>query len=89
MKKSGGAGGEPADRGAVAEDHDLARVLDRPIAAPVDLAQEEVHAGEALNVARLAPDHGALLDGLGGEESVAPRTYRCGDNGGSGLTQTA
>ena len=56
--------GEPADRGAVAEDHDLPGVFRHLISPPVDLAHEQLHARETLDIPCLAPDHTALLHGF-------------------------
>lgn len=70
--------GPPADGVAFAEDHELVRVLGDLVAATVDLGEEAVHADEALDVARLATDDTALLDGFRGEEILQP------DFGGEG-----
>lgn len=70
--------GEPADRGAVAEDHDLPGVFRHLIPPPVDLAHEQFHAREPLDVPRLALDHPALLHGLGREQVMRPDLGREG-----------
>jgi len=44
----------------------------------VDFGHEQIHPGEPLDVARLAPDHGALLDSLGDEEVMQPDLGREG-----------
>lgn len=60
--------GEKADRGAVAEYHDLPGVFRDLIPPPEDFAHEQLHARDTLDIPRLAPDHAALLHGLGREE---------------------
>lgn len=64
--------GEPADRGAVAEDDDLPGILHNLVAASVDFAHEQLHALEALDVPCLAPYHAAPLHGFRREEVMQP-----------------
>lgn len=44
----------------------------------MDFPQEQVHSGEALYIARLAPDYGALVHRFGGEEVMQPDLGREG-----------
>lgn len=61
--------GKPAQRAAVAEDHDLPGVFRHLIPPPVDFTYEQVHPGEAHEVAGHGPDHPTLLDDIQGAKA--------------------
>jgi hypothetical protein len=78
LAKNSASSGQPAHRVTVAKDHDLTRVFDSLVAAPVYFLQEQIHSGKPVDIARLAPDDGTLLYSLAGEQIVQPNVRRKG-----------
>ncbi|MCB1331142.1 MAG: hypothetical protein KDK28_17590 [Maritimibacter sp.] len=60
----------------VAEDHHLAGILDRVIATPAELVQEDLAADDAFDIPASAPDHATLAGGLGLENLLHPKLGR-------------
>lgn len=63
---------QSADRSPVAEDHNLAGILEHLKTASINFLQESSHPHETLDVACLSSDHGALLHRFGCEEVFEP-----------------
>ncbi|MBY6123541.1 hypothetical protein [Roseovarius atlanticus] len=72
------ARGYPRDGRTIAEDYDLASVLCRLVAAPVNFLKKAFHPGKPFDIACFAPDDASLLHGFRGEKVIEPYFGRQG-----------